>query len=80
MINADLAILTVGKWNAFVIFNISEYNRNIGNFLEEAGWKRLAMDTIQTVECRTTLKKSALAAEVSVCLLNNHQTAPHIIS
>jgi hypothetical protein len=37
MINADLAILTANKGNAFVIFNISDYNRNIGNFLEEAG-------------------------------------------
>jgi hypothetical protein len=37
MINADLAILTAGKGNAFVIFNISDCNRNISNFLEEAG-------------------------------------------
>ena len=72
--NADLTILTEFKGNVPVIINTSDYNWKIGAFLEEPAWWMLAKDTIETVEHRTTLKKLALAAEVSFRLLINHQS------
>jgi hypothetical protein len=71
--NADLTILTADKGNASVIHNTSSCNRKFGDFLEEPALRRLAKDTMETVEYRTALKKLALAAEVSFCLVINHQ-------
>ena len=78
--NADLTILMAVKGNASVIINTSDYNRKIGAFLEGPTWRMLAKDTTEMVENRTTLKKLALAAEVSLRLLINHQSPLYNIS
>ena len=72
--NADLTILTAFKGNVPVIINTLDYNWNIGAFLEQPAWRMLAKDSTEMVENRTTLKKLALAAEVSFRLLINHQS------
>ena len=75
--NANLTILKADKGNASVTINPSGYILKIGAFLEEPAWRRLAKDTIETVENMTTLKTLALAAEVSFSLSINHQSTLH---
>jgi len=60
-----------------VVINTSVYNRNVGAFLGEPAWRRLANDTTETVEIRTELKKLAPGEEVSFYLVIIQQSSQH---